>query len=394
MNSYVGSVILYIAIFTSAPFVLGNSQKKGSNVGLLSSIHGKTCKLNIAHLFAILIPAFFAGIRYGIGTDYNLTYVKCFNTCRTGQYAGNEYEYLFFGLNYLVSLMGGNVNTVLFIAAIITLAMYTKGLLYYTESVSAGFSYLFFLFLFYNNLLNNTRQWVALSIVFYGIHYCFKKDFKKYLVSIIIAMGFHISAACALPLYFVFSRIEKNKSELKAGTSIISNIRNIAIIIVVFFFVFLSQYAVLLLERVGLGYYIPYLTRIKYIGYLNWVAFARYFPWILAILYLIHRNKTDYKVHIIGVFSIIGVAIEIIAMHMQTGGFEQIHRMSTYFTCFLPLTGGALYKISRGKKNQFRRDLSTVMMIGTFFVVIYGWINDIVINNANATLPYISLFTR
>ena len=50
---------------------------------------------------------------------------------------------------------------------------------------------------------NIMRQAVALCIFVYSIQYIIKRDFKRYVIAVIIAMGFHSSAILVLPFYWI-----------------------------------------------------------------------------------------------------------------------------------------------------------------------------------------------
>lgn len=394
MDRYAMSVGLYGVVFllttVSANFLLK-----------ATSLNGKTCYVNgkrrstfIIICIVAFLPTIVSGLRYGIGTDYHLTYVRYFDTCRTGNYYGNTYEYLYYALNYIVSTLGGNVNIVLYISSVITFLCYIKGMLYYGQKISIGVSTLVFMLLSYNNSMNNVRQWVAVAIVFYGVRYCFEKKFTKYVFTIIAAAGFHVSAAFMLPMYFIVSRKDSNNIEAHEGKILSKTKRNL-ICIALLALIVISQFAISIFESIGLGYYIPYFTKIKYIGYINWLAIARYLPWILSMIYLImKKSKNDYLIYVSTIFALIGVIVEIIAMHVSVGGFEQIHRMANYFTCFFSVVAGAISQGCKAFRKEYaiKKNGYAIFMILILAITIFMWVNDIVINNANETLPYVTIF--
>lgn len=55
---------------------------------------------------------------------------------------------------------------------------------------------------FFTTEMAQTRQWIAMSIICLGFNFIKEKSLVKWILLIIFAMQFHISAICALPLYF------------------------------------------------------------------------------------------------------------------------------------------------------------------------------------------------
>lgn len=55
----------------------------------------------------------------------------------------------------------------------------------------------------YYSTFNGVRQWVAAAIVFSGSEYLFKRNFKKYLIVVILASLIHASAIVMLVIYFI-----------------------------------------------------------------------------------------------------------------------------------------------------------------------------------------------
>lgn len=71
---------------------------------------------------------------------------------------------------------------------------------------SDDFSFSVFLFVtmwFAFTSMNIIRQFVAVSILFYGQRYMVKNQFGRYAFTVILATGFHASAIIMLPLYFI-----------------------------------------------------------------------------------------------------------------------------------------------------------------------------------------------
>jgi hypothetical protein len=82
-----------------------------------SKVKSKAIKIPFITI-TLFIPAFFAGIRYGIGTDY-FAYVRVFNKIAAGIPVRTEFGFNF--LNKIVGNFGGNEQIVFFIMSFLTI---------------------------------------------------------------------------------------------------------------------------------------------------------------------------------------------------------------------------------------------------------------------------------
>ena len=220
------SLILYLSIFLIEG-LLGNHlykiSKENYDTGIGIYKKDNTVVFNIKIFFftilMILIPAIFAGIRYEIGSDYNLykmSYEKysAMSSFSFERFGGTSTEVGYFYLSKLAQLLFDNYQGILFLAAILIYGLAIVRMKKCGKYGNLGLMTLIYFILYYGPSYNIVRQIIASSIVFYGFKYIEEKKLFKYIITIIIATTFHTSALFCLPFYLLdFS--SKNFSKIK-----------------------------------------------------------------------------------------------------------------------------------------------------------------------------------
>ena len=130
-------------------------------------------------------------------------------------------EYVFAALMKLVSSCRlGFYAFYTFVVAICILAIY------YAVSNSDGLykivfcSYACYLWLYFVLVSNIMRQTLAFSLCLVSIKYIFRNDFKRFVFPIILALGFHMTAILALPLWFIWDHKKNEPIKLSVAISI------------------------------------------------------------------------------------------------------------------------------------------------------------------------------
>lgn len=163
-------------------------------------------RLLLLLLFAMLfIPS---ALRLYTGNDY-YTYIEHFHDVRCGHYVVTEP-----GFNILVKLvyaaLGGEYFLVIFaIFAFFTVFFFLKAL--YRQSSNLAVSFFLFLALgLYFQSYNSVRYYLALAIGFYSLDFVWRKQWGKFVITVLAAALFHKTALVMLLLYPA-SRIEWKK---------------------------------------------------------------------------------------------------------------------------------------------------------------------------------------
>lgn len=176
-------------------------------VGIISAFfmylaNNKTKNKTIKRFFIVMsfLPFFcILAFRYGIGYDYLNIYDKIFRMVVTG--GSTTWEP---GITWLIKIIGHYSHDsfyFFFITALVTSIFTYKGIL--KNSDKPWFSLLLFIISgLYMDSMNAVRQYIAIAIFAYSLKFIIEKDFKKYLIWIIIASLFHSSVLIMIPVYF------------------------------------------------------------------------------------------------------------------------------------------------------------------------------------------------
>lgn len=172
-------------------------------------------------VIALLIPIMLAGLRkIGIGTDtevyVNVLYDAASSSSGFIDYLGKKVYSSFqikpvtnweIGYNLLVYVstkITHSYQGVLFATHLLIITFVYQGLVKIQGNFSRAWAMLVFYFMFYSSSLNLMRQWIAISIIFYGFHFLQDKQPKKYLICVVLAMLFHNSSVIGIVLLIIY----------------------------------------------------------------------------------------------------------------------------------------------------------------------------------------------
>lgn len=215
-------MIVYFLIFFIALLftVLANDNFKNENkkLGILFSV------------LAILVPSILAGLRLkGVGTDtlyyFDAAFMYSQNSDSLLQlFKVSDIEPLYNVVNFIISRFTDNINAVYFVLQLIIMIFAYLTCYDNRKKISLPMSYLIFMLLYYNRSLNMCRQTIAIVIFLYAIKYIKEKKFFKYLLFILIAVGFHKTALFCLPIYLIIDLLNKKDAPLYRILIIISSL--------------------------------------------------------------------------------------------------------------------------------------------------------------------------
>lgn len=193
---------------------------------------GKSKKItkHVLVFLGLLMPILLASMRkIGVGTDTKVYTFMLYDAAQNAQsffdylgksvYSNFQYKAVTkweIGYNlvvYFSTKLTGSIQGVFFLTHALIIGFIYKGLKKIEGDFSISFSMLLFYLLFYGTSLNLMRQWMAISILFYGFHFLQKKDIKKYILTVVFATLFHnsgIIGAVILLLYFYLENESKN----------------------------------------------------------------------------------------------------------------------------------------------------------------------------------------
>lgn len=156
-------------------------------------------KLKYGRHIAFLLLFLFSALRFDVGFDYQTYYEVV---------AGyNDYEYERFGIFDKLIIDAARAldfYQFYFIATSFLICFFIWRTIYkYSSDFYLSILLFFVVPIFYLNSLTIIRQFIALSLIFYSIHFVFKKNLIAFIFFISIASIFHISALVGIFIYWL-----------------------------------------------------------------------------------------------------------------------------------------------------------------------------------------------
>lgn len=364
--------MIYIIIFLYTIFSALLFRK---NLQCNVNVQHKTGKINIGFAkrnltaFVVMLPATMVlALRYGFGADYHGTYRNVFNAVlyNWDTYLKNaKVESGFILICHIVKNFTHDYVWLLFISAIITMYILTKAILENSENYVISILFVFITAMYFD-MTNLVRQCIALSIFMYAIKYINKREIKKYILCIIIAMMFHISILFLMPVYFLYDFNVKNSYKILIP------------VITLFFSTFIGKILTYILLKIPK--YAPYARKIN-VGSTDIILVLLFcIVYLLALFYSANsKGIEDFYVNMLMVAVTIGLASLSIPF---------LHRFLIYFKLLFIFYNPILFKNLTNKKWGFLIKIFVIVLfvLYTVYVVYIGdWYG------AN---PYRNIFSR
>lgn len=163
------------------------------------------------------LPLFLvAALRKFVGTDYiHYYYTKVPDILNGGETGEMGYQML----SKLGVLILGDFQWVIAITAFFFCFFFYKTFARDSKNIPMSIAIFVAIGIYYFSL-NGMRQALVIAIFFYSIKYIEKQELKKYLISIVLASTFHLSALLYIPFYFLTTRRISNKLILVVSASL------------------------------------------------------------------------------------------------------------------------------------------------------------------------------
>lgn len=368
-------MLIYLLFFILVIGLTGVSEvilKKGNN---------KILFFIISSIVVFLVAAF-AGVRdKTVGTDVLtyaepiLTSIEKYGLNFTMKYANVEHLYIL--LSYIVTLIRGNLNVLLFFIQLLILIIVYIYAYKNKNEVSITMIVAVYLFMFYGITFNLMRQSIAMFIMLYALKYIKERKLVKYIISIIIAMNFHITAVFLIFLYWLYPIFNKKDKYLYQ-----------IIIISILIFVILALKSVL---EIFLNFGILPEKFSSYLGTFlfeetNFQIKASIMKIIILFFACIYINVKKNNITVDDQFAFFLIVIDFILF--QAGAIiSYAERISYYFSLI-----GYMYLIPRFLKifkNNMSNKIGSIIIL-FIFLVIY-WYITFVILGVSSIIPYKSV---
>jgi hypothetical protein len=193
-------MIIYLVIFFSVFLLLWLSEAE----------HFRTFRSKILTAIALLLPSILAGLRdYSIGGDISAYGNYWF---RMSRYAtkyipfitdAHDYSigYGYATLNFIVSRFTDNSHWFYFILCLFELVVLFLALIPFKDQIRVPYAFLIYFLLYYNDSLNNMRQFPAILILMVSYQFICRRKIVPFIITVLLAMTFHATAIIGFLLY-------------------------------------------------------------------------------------------------------------------------------------------------------------------------------------------------
>lgn len=335
----------------------------------------------VAWYISEIILIVVAAIRYDVGQDYMYTYVPYFNGLLRG-YANESIEIGFFVLNKIVQVFTQDYAGIFIVCSVIFFHYIYKAIREQSPMPTLSV-FLLIGTTYYFIFLNAMRQMIVVAIFLYAIKFIKERNFKKFLIYMLISSTIHTSALILIPLYFLYGiKLRPLKAIIIALVAIIAK-------------PIVSQIIITLLQYTKYNYYIDSRFDTNEMGYI--VLAMNICVLIFALIY--YRKKTnsepdydneekddDKQLKDYSFYCILQLVSTIIAWYNNVIPLLNRVRWGTGISIIIliPLV------IMQEKNIKTRR---MYIFAITLLYTIYA-IYTIGVTNANSVLPYMTIFQR
>ncbi len=371
---------IYITGFLLSVFLLYYAESK--------RFRGRSTRICVG--IGLLIPCLIAGLRdISIGTDVKFYAEPLFTCAHTAKnfaefYRSTIYSLLTYNyesvasfeigyliLTYISAKVFGSLPVLLFLIQALTVIPIYKGLRAFSDKQPVWLGMAVYYLMFFNQSLNAMRQWIAMAILLQAFQFIVKSQYRRYFISVAVAMTFHYSAFLGIIAFLVYRLLNGGSPKMK-------RLKMCLIIL-------LGVVLILSLNKIAAFLSI---LGIRYINYISGtIAFMPNqllyrAPVLFLILwrwrYLIKRKQP-------AEFLLTLVAADILASQL-TSIYEQSGRIASYFSEYYMLEYPILCQSSKNKGN---RRVMRWMVIG--YLSIYWWYTYVYMGSSE-TVPYVSIF--
>ena len=169
-------------------------------------------KSSLKIVIALLPMCITSAIRYDVGWDYLKIYTNGFFMIGKGYMPHYFSEIPFdFLVKKIYTVSNQNPDWLFIICSVLTFIFLTKAIK--EQSINVVFSILLvFLIRYYFLTLNIVRQGIAMSIILCSYRFIKERNFKKYVMTILLASCFHMMSLIYIPIYYIY-KIDWNKKK-------------------------------------------------------------------------------------------------------------------------------------------------------------------------------------
>lgn len=327
-------------------------------------------------LFISMAPfIILCGLRYEVGADYSFTYTKIYDLVSQGLSLARvnnnvNCEIGFYILNKIIVALGGGYVWIFTVSSAIIIALFWIGFYQQSDNLCLSIILFFCCETFFISLCY-VRQFMALSIVFWGLKYLktdSKKDILKFAICVLIACLFHTSAI--VMLVWVALRFIKIRPE-------------ILVAVIAVFSALKDKFEIILIKILEYTPYANYLGSVYQSRSRFYSTRPIAFIAVFAIAVLFYKKCHDDKKY----FLMLNTTAFLIFITVNFDLMPQLDRVTWYFETitilFVP------YLLSKMEKPWIKKVI-TVAVITMFAIFVY---DNVVVYRAHGVIPYRLVFS-
>ena len=369
-------MIIYLTVFIASVLIIHCTETyrmyRGEKIALV--------------FLAVLLPSLLAGLRsYEIGSDtsgYGVYWfdqaVRFKNWFSFIKYAkGYSIDYGYATLNFLASRLGHDAHIFFFILCFLELCALYQIAKQNCPKGAISVSFMVYFLLYFNESMNTMRQFPAILIVLYSYRFIKEKKVIPFLLCVILAMQFHVTAIFAVVLYPIAWLARNRFSKL--------NLLLITIGILIASFSFEFAFRILGTFGFNLLRYEHYINSTEGGGkFIRLILFGGI--WLFYML-----NKDSYRkikkdeANVFLFYSTISLAFTSL---MFLGLSNFIIRMSYYFDFFVMIYLPSIAKMHKTITIKNGRAHVGVNFVAIMALLLFYWSITYVIRNGAETVPY------
>lgn len=167
---------------------------------------------NLFIVIALISLIVVSGFRYKVGTDYS-QYSEIYTVFAPNSTVWDEEEPGFMALCKFLTNYSMDPQLMFLVTSIITNILIVLTIKKYSTKFELSMFLYITTFIYYSTM-NGLRQWMAAAIIFSGYKYLLNRDFKKYIIFILIASTLHSSALIMILVYFIINNKTFSKKNL------------------------------------------------------------------------------------------------------------------------------------------------------------------------------------
>lgn len=356
-QSSIPTAILFWGVFLISIFLSHAYQKYRYEIGPNGNVKIKKIHKFESYFWTFLItigPSILIGFRnYNVGADTSNIVTSYLNMPYINDSIFSLDRILYSIIRYISYIVSnGNPTFFLFMLSFLTLFILMRGLNKWLDKISIPYALFIYYALFGMQLLNQARQFLAISVLVYGLNHLLNNE-KKYYLFVLIAGLIHFTAFIGLlfPL-------------LKSSKNYFYKEKNFLYYLMLLFSPILVLPILTLIIEFLPATYASYIAIADYSG-IGFGFFITIYPVILPLLFFKDRIKNDNLKYI--------SRISLLIIPLRFAGYYSyfLMRLNYYASIFMVIILPSIYFDLRNKNNKRIFNILNILIFISYYIIHY-----------------------